>query len=240
MARHPQILSTGSYVPERVVTNAEVDALMGASTDQWLVENVGIRERRWMSAEQTTSDLIVEAAKKALVRAGLSVGDLDLIIVSTDTPDYLSPSTSVVVQSKLGAGSKHSIRLVGALCDKIIELDRNIRFVGIVNSRGEVIECGFQQGVEPLLNETEEQQMYIQSLCNLTTLESYSDRLGRVRYSITEHEKVILLTVPLRDGILCISASSRVDPIKLRDKVLKALRSGSKPARAARNSKAKS
>lgn len=103
MARYPQILATGSYVPERVVTNIEVDALMGESTNEWLLANVGIRERRWMSPEQTTSDLIVAASQKALERAGLSTADLDLIIVSTDTPDYLSPSTSVVVQAKLGA-----------------------------------------------------------------------------------------------------------------------------------------
>jgi 3-oxoacyl-[acyl-carrier-protein] synthase-3 len=62
MARHPQILSTGSYVPERVVTNAEVDALLSESTDQWLLENVRY-ERHWMSPEQTTSDLIVSLAE---------------------------------------------------------------------------------------------------------------------------------------------------------------------------------
>ena len=70
MARYAQILSTGSYVPERVVTNAEVDALIGESTDQWLIDNVGIRERHWMSPEQTTSDLIVAASQTALDRAG--------------------------------------------------------------------------------------------------------------------------------------------------------------------------
>ena len=103
MGGFPQILATGSYVPERVVTNAEVDALMGESTNDWLLANVGIKERRWMSDEQTTSDLIVEASKKALNRAGISPTELDLIIVSTDTPDYLSPSTSIVVQYKLGS-----------------------------------------------------------------------------------------------------------------------------------------
>ena len=103
MSKYPQILATGSYVPERVVSNAEVDALLGESTDQWLIDNVGIRERRWMAPDQVTSDLVVEASKKALGRAGISPSDLDLIIVSTDTPDYLSPSPSAVVQAKPGA-----------------------------------------------------------------------------------------------------------------------------------------
>lgn len=110
------------------------------------------------------------------------------------------------------------------LCDKIIKLDRNIRFVGIVNSKGEVIEGGFQQGVEPLLNETEEQQMYMQSLWNLTTLESYSDRLGKVRYSITEHEKVTLMTFPLGDGILCLSTTPKANTNKIHDKVAKVIK----------------
>ncbi len=101
MSRIAQILSTGSYVPERVVTNAEIDQLLGESTSQWLVDNVGIHERRWMAEDQTTSDLIVEASRKALEKAGVSPEQLDLIIVSTDTPDYLSPSTAIVVQHKL-------------------------------------------------------------------------------------------------------------------------------------------
>ncbi|HEY8139776.1 MAG TPA: DUF6659 family protein [Nitrososphaera sp.] len=123
------------------------------------------------------------------------------------------------------------------LCEQIIKLDRNIRFVGIVNGRGEVIEGGFQQGVQPLLNGTDEQQMYIQSLSNMTALQQYSDRLGRVRYSITEHEKVTLLTFPLNDGILCLSTSSKTDPVKIRDKVMKAIRS--KPRTAPKSNKQK-
>jgi hypothetical protein len=115
-----------------------------------------------------------------------------------------------------------------SLCDTIIKLDRNIRFVGVVNNRGEVIEGGFKQGIEPLLNGTDEQQMYIHSLANLTMLQSYSDRLGMVRYSLTEHEKVILMTFPLGDGsILCLSAAPKADTIKIRDKVMKVLESTS-------------
>ena len=101
--RYHQILSTGSYVPEKIITNAEMDRILGEAVDQWLVDNVGIRERRMMADDQVTSDLIVNASKIALDRAGIKPNDLDMIIVSTDTPDYLSPATSVVVQHKLGA-----------------------------------------------------------------------------------------------------------------------------------------
>src|SRR5262245_26575545 len=117
------------------------------------------------------------------------------------------------------------------LCDRIIKLDRNIRFVGIVNNRGEVIEGGFQQGVQPLLNETDEQQMYIQSLWNLTTLESYSDKLGRVRYSITEHDRVTLMTFPFGSGILCLSTTPKANMNKIRDKVMRVIRNVSAKSR---------
>jgi hypothetical protein len=110
-----------------------------------------------------------------------------------------------------------------SLCDEIIKLDRHIRFAGVVNNRGEVIEGGFQHGVEPLLDGTDEQQMYIHSLSNLTTLQSYKDRLGIVRYTLTEHEKVTLLTFPLGDRILCISTTPRANTTKIRDKVMKVL-----------------
>ncbi|GAB4466341.1 MAG: ketoacyl-ACP synthase III [Anaerolineales bacterium] len=129
MTRNVQILSTGSYVPKRVVTNAEVDALMGESTNDWLVANVGIRERRWMAPDQVTSDLIVEASQKAMERAGISASDLDLIIVSTDTPDYLSPSTSVVVQAKLGADKAGCYDVNSACAGWVTALDQGARYL---------------------------------------------------------------------------------------------------------------
>jgi len=101
--RHARIIGTGSYIPERLVTNADFDRLLGESVGDWLVENVGIRERHFMADDQVTSDLAVAAGRNALERAGLQPHDLDRIIVATDTPDYLSPATAVVVQAKLGA-----------------------------------------------------------------------------------------------------------------------------------------
>jgi 3-oxoacyl-[acyl-carrier-protein] synthase-3 len=126
---YSQILSTGSYVPERVVTNAEVDALIGEATSDWLIAHVGIRERRWMAPDQTTSDLVVEAARRALAKAGLEPADLDLIIVSTDTPDYLSPATSAVVQHKLGASRAGFYDVNSACAGWILAADQGARYL---------------------------------------------------------------------------------------------------------------
>src|SRR3990170_7662646 len=103
MTRYAQIASTGRYIPEKVITNADLDRMLGENVGDWLVENVGIRERRVMTKDETTSDLIVAATGPALERASLKPADLDLIIVATDTPDYISPATASVVQAKLGA-----------------------------------------------------------------------------------------------------------------------------------------
>lgn len=107
--------------------------------------------------------------------------------------------------------------MLGNLCDIIIKLDRNIRFVGIVNDKGEVIEGGFQDGVEPLLEGSDEQEMYTNSLTNMALLKNYSDRLGKVKYSLTEHQKIAMMTFPLDNGILCLSVYSKdtnVDKLK--------------------------
>jgi 3-oxoacyl-[acyl-carrier-protein] synthase III len=101
--RYAAVLGTGSYAPERVVPNAELEAILGEPVDEWLRTNVGIRERRVMAEDQVTSDLCVAAAQRALQRAKVTADELDLVIVASDTPDYLSPGTSSVVQHKLGA-----------------------------------------------------------------------------------------------------------------------------------------
>ncbi|MGD2028209.1 MAG: ketoacyl-ACP synthase III, partial [Anaerolineales bacterium] len=129
MDRHAQILSTGRYVPERVVTNQEIDDLLGEETNQWLIDNTGIRERRWMAEDQTTSDLVVEASRAALQKAGVTPEELDLVIVSTDTPDYLSPSTAIVVQHKLGAVNAGSYDVNSACAGWVTALDQGARYL---------------------------------------------------------------------------------------------------------------
>ena len=101
--RRATIRGTGMYAPERVITNAYFDELYKKDISTFLRDQRNILERRWMRDDQSTSDLIIPAAEKAMAAAGITAKDLDLIIVATDTPDYISPPTSSVVQFKLGA-----------------------------------------------------------------------------------------------------------------------------------------
>ncbi len=103
MTRYAQILSTGRYVPAKVLPNSYFDEILNRPVSDWLVQNVGIRERHVMAPDETTSDLALHAARQALERAKLTPEQLDLVIVATDTPDFISPGTSSVLQGKLGA-----------------------------------------------------------------------------------------------------------------------------------------
>ncbi|NBV85066.1 MAG: 3-oxoacyl-ACP synthase, partial [Verrucomicrobia bacterium] len=108
------IIGTGSYVPETILTNAELERLVETS-DEWIMTRTGIRERRIAGADQSTSDMAAEAAKAALENAGVSPEAVDMIIVATVTPDMFFPSTACFVQTKIGA--KHAICFdVSAAC----------------------------------------------------------------------------------------------------------------------------
>ncbi|NGQ93887.1 ketoacyl-ACP synthase III [Brevibacillus sp. SYP-B805] len=108
------ILATGSYTPEKVLTNADLEKMVETS-DEWIVTRTGIRERRISSEEQASSDLAYEAAKKALAKANISADQLDMIIVATVTPDNMFPSTACLLQEKLGA-TKAAALDVSAAC----------------------------------------------------------------------------------------------------------------------------
>jgi 3-oxoacyl-[acyl-carrier-protein] synthase-3 len=96
------IAGTGSYLPERVVPNQWFEEFLDTS-DEWIVQRTGIRERRYAADHEATSDLSLEAARRALAAAGIGAEDLDLVVVGTLTPDYLLPSTACLVQDRLGA-----------------------------------------------------------------------------------------------------------------------------------------
>ena len=106
MTRYSRITGTGSYLPPRRLTNAELAAELATkgveTSDEWIVERTGIRARHFAAPDVSSSDLAVAAAKPALEAAGLRPSDIDLIIVATSTPDMVFPSVACIVQNKLG------------------------------------------------------------------------------------------------------------------------------------------
>ena len=107
MNRYTRITGTGSHLPPRRVTNADLVAEMAArgveTSDEWIVERTGIRARHFAAPEVACSDMALDASRHALQAAGLQPQDLDLIIVATSTPDMVFPSTAAILQHKLGA-----------------------------------------------------------------------------------------------------------------------------------------
>ncbi|MFO7658077.1 MAG: beta-ketoacyl-ACP synthase III [Bacteroidales bacterium] len=102
LVRQAKIIGTGSYLPEKIVTNKHLETLV-ETNDTWIYENLGIRERRIAAGNQASSDLGAKAGSKAIENAGLKSDDIDLIIVATSTPDRLAPSTACIVQDKIKA-----------------------------------------------------------------------------------------------------------------------------------------
>ena len=111
--RRVEIKSLATYVPPRLLTNADLEKLVD-TTDEWILQRTGIRQRHIVDPGVATSDLAAEAAKEAIRRAGLTPDDIDLIVVGTVTPDMLFPSTACLVQHKIGASKAWGFDLSAA------------------------------------------------------------------------------------------------------------------------------
>ena len=98
---YSKIIGTGSYLPEKILNNRDLEKMF-ETTDEWITTRTGIKERHIASTHQYTSDLAVEASKKAIEASGINANKIDLIIVATTTPDKIFPSTACIVQTKLG------------------------------------------------------------------------------------------------------------------------------------------
>jgi len=128
-SRNARIAATGHYVPERVVPNRYFNEILGEDVDTWLQENLTIRERRWMAEGQTTSDLCVYALREALSQGDFAPEDIDLVIISTDTPDYISPSTASVVCHKAGLVNAASFDLNTACAGFVTALETGTNYI---------------------------------------------------------------------------------------------------------------
>jgi len=123
-----KISALGTYVPPRVLTNADLEQMVDTS-DEWIMARVGIRERHIVEKGVPTSDLAVAAAKKALAQRQLNPSDIEAIVVGTVTPDMLFPSTASVVQEKLGAKGAWGIDLSAACSAFIYSLQVGAQFI---------------------------------------------------------------------------------------------------------------
>ena len=121
--RHAVITGTGSYVPETILSNADLAARLGTEIEPFVSETLGIRERHVCAPNESTADLAEHAGRRALERAGLAPEDIDLLIVATDTPEFISPATSSVVHGRLGVRNAGSFDVNSGCAGYVTALD---------------------------------------------------------------------------------------------------------------------
>ncbi|MBK8517126.1 MAG: ketoacyl-ACP synthase III [Saprospiraceae bacterium] len=129
MDRNAVIISTGSYVPERIIKNAYLSELLGENVDTWLEENMQIYERRWCSESESTADLATNACKIAIENSGIKSSEIDLLIIATDTPEFISPSTASVIQDRLDLSKAGSFDVNSACAGFVTALDIASKYI---------------------------------------------------------------------------------------------------------------
>jgi 3-oxoacyl-[acyl-carrier-protein] synthase-3 len=127
-ARRAKISALGTYVPDRILTNADLEKMVETS-DQWIVERTGIRERHLVAKGQATSDMAAEAAKKCLAERGIGPEEVEAIVVATVTPDMMFPATACLVQNKLGAKGAWGFDLSAACSGFVYALQMGTKLV---------------------------------------------------------------------------------------------------------------
>jgi 3-oxoacyl-[acyl-carrier-protein] synthase III len=140
--REAVITGTGSYVPDRVVTNADLSKILGEDIDEFVSNTLGIRERRYCAPNESTADLAAHAAKRALDAAHVSAPELDLLIVATDTPEYISPATAPVVQARIGAWNAGAFDINSACAGFVTALDAAWKYISADERYNKVLVIG--------------------------------------------------------------------------------------------------
>lgn len=126
--KYSRIIGTGSYLPEKTVTNKDLEKTMETS-DEWIRERTGIKRRHVVAEDQTTSDISVIAAERAMAAAGISGDEVDLIVIGTATPDKIFPATATIVQRKLGIKGCAAFDVAAACSGFVFGLDVADRFI---------------------------------------------------------------------------------------------------------------
>lgn len=140
--RNAVIIGTGVYVPEKILTNDDLSRILGESINDFVENKVGIFERRIAAENESAADLATEAAKNALEKANVSADEIDLIVLATDTPEYVSPATSVVVQKRIGAANAGTFDVNCACAGFVTALDAASKYIVADSSYKNVLVVG--------------------------------------------------------------------------------------------------
>ena len=125
---YSRIVGTGRYLPEKILTNFDLEEIVDTS-DEWIRTRTGVERRHAVTEEQTTSDMCVEAAKKAMEDAGVDASDIDMVVIGTTSPDYIFPNISTVVQHRLGIAACPTIAMEAACAGFVYALSTVDKYI---------------------------------------------------------------------------------------------------------------
>lgn len=183
-----RIAGTGSYAPTKVLTNTDLERMV-ATSDEWIRERTGIRERRIAATGEACSDLAVQAGRRALTAAGVAATDLDMILVATCTGDFPLPATACLVQHQLGATKAGACDLSAACCGFVYALS--------------IADAYIKTGMRHVLVIGSEVMSAITDWTDRNTCVLFGDGAGAVVLSASHGERGILSTDLRSDGTLC-------------------------------------
>lgn len=183
-----RITGTGSYVPAKVLTNVDLERMV-ATSDQWITERTGIRERRLVTPGEACSDLAIKAAEGALKAAGVSAAELDMILLATCTGDYPLPATACLIQHRLGATRAAACDLSAACCGFVYALS--------------VADAYVKTGLRHVLVIGSEVMSVITDWTDRNTCILFGDGAGAAVVSTSDGERGILSSHLKSDGALC-------------------------------------
>ena len=141
---YSKIVGTGSYLPEKILTNADLEKLVDTN-DEWIRSRTGIERRHVVSDNETTCDLAEHAARRAMAAAGINADEVDLIVVGTTTPDQLFPNVGCLLQQRLGIGGQPAIQIEAACSSFIYALSVADKFIRLGDAK-----CALVIGAECL------------------------------------------------------------------------------------------
>jgi 3-oxoacyl-[acyl-carrier-protein] synthase III len=186
--RDAKIIGTGIYVPEKILTNADLSKMLGSDIDEFVSTIVGINERHICADDESTADLATKAAENALENAGISAEELDLILLATDTPEYLSPATSVVVQARIGAKNAGTFDINCACAGFVTTLDTAFKYIIADKSYKNVLVIG-AYAMSKFIDWTDKKTATI-----------FADGAGALVLQATESEEHFLASKLVADG----------------------------------------